>query len=117
PGGRAVYELVLNTDPDRVPALIEALPADLRADIAALDPSRRDLAHLPQRFFLVHGRDDPIIPETESIRLAAALPAERTRLFLVDSLDHVNPRPIGVGDKLTLLDAIYGVLKIRDGET
>ncbi len=114
PGGRAVYELVLNTDPDRVPALMDALPADLRADFAALDPSRRDLSRLPQRFFLVHGRDDPIIPETESIRLAAALPAERTRLFLVDSLDHVNPKPIGLGDKLTLLDAIYGVLSVRD---
>lgn len=114
PEGRAVYDLLVNTDPERAPTLVAKLPPPLRADFAALDLSRRDLSNLPQRFFLIHGRDDPIIPETESIRLAAALPPERTRLFLVDSLDHVNPKPIGLADKLTLLDAIYGVLSLRD---
>lgn len=114
PEGRAVYDLLANADADRVPALIAALPAVLRADLAALDPSRRDLGRLSQRFFLVHGRDDPIIPETESVKLARALPKGRADLFLVDSLDHVNPKPIGLADRLTLLGAIYGILDERD---
>lgn len=114
PDGRAVYDLVTNTDPGRVPGLIAALPASLRGDFRALDPAARDLSGLHQTFFLIHGRDDPIIPETESMKLAAALGPGRARLYLLDSLDHVDPKPIGLGDKLTLLGAIYGVLTVRD---
>ena len=112
--GRAVYALLVNDDPERVPALIEALPEALLADVRALDLSRRDLSGLSGRFFLLHGRDDPIIPETESVRLAAALPADGTELFLVDSLDHVDPKPTGPLDRLTLLGAAYAVLGLRD---
>jgi pimeloyl-ACP methyl ester carboxylesterase len=105
---------VVNTDAERVPDLVDALPAALLADFRALDLSRRDLAGLSARFFLLHGRDDPIIPETESVKLAAALPAGGTELFLVDSLDHVNPKPTGPIDRLTLLRAAYAVLALRD---
>jgi fermentation-respiration switch protein FrsA (DUF1100 family) len=38
---------------------------------------------------LVHGRDDAVVPFTESLRLAAARPA-RTTLVLVDTLGHVG---------------------------
>lgn len=113
--GRAVYALVVNADPDRVPTLIAALPERVRSEIAALDLDRRDLGTLSSRFVLVHGRDDPLIAETESVALAAALPRERTDLYLLDSLDHVDPKPLGLGDKLRLIDAIYTVLSIRDG--
>lgn len=113
--GRAVHALLDNDDPERVPALIAALPEALLADFRALDLSRRDLSGLSARFFLLHGRDDPIIPETESIKLAAALPAEGVELFLVDSLDHVDPKPTGPLDRLTLLGAAYAVLGLRDG--
>lgn len=113
--GRAVHDLIDNTDADRVPGLIAALPERLRADFAALDLSAHDLGGLTQRFFLVHGRNDPVIPETETLKLARALPDGRAEPFLVDSLDHVNPKPIGLADKLTLLRAIYGVLGVRDG--
>lgn len=112
--GRAVYALLANDDPNRVPALIEALPAALLADFRALDLSRRDLSGLSGRFFLLHGRDDPIIPETESVKLAAALPAGAVELFVVDSLDHVDPKPVGPFDRLTLLRAVYAVLELRD---
>jgi len=115
PEGRAVYALLVNTEAERVPALIEALPGALLADFRALDLSRRDLSGLGGRFFLLHGRDDPIIPETESVKLAAALPAGGAELFLVDSLDHVNPKPTGPIDRLTLLKAAYSILSLRDG--
>lgn len=114
PEGRAVHDLLANDDPDRVPALIAALPDALRADFTALDPSVRDLGGLTQRFLLVHGRDDPIIPETESAKLARALPRGRADLFLIDSLDHVNPKPIGLADRVTLLRAVYELLDERD---
>ncbi len=112
PQGRAVHALLVNDDPDRVPGLLAGMPAAVIEDLAGLDLERRDLASLTARFIIVHGRDDPVIPETESIRLAAALPG--AALYLLDSLDHVNPRPAGLIDRLTLLAAINRVLERRD---
>ena len=112
--GHSVYALLLNDAPDRVPALITALPTAVAAEIARLDLRRLPLERLDVRFLLVHGRDDPIIPETESAALAAAVGAGRARLYLVDSLDHVHPKPAGWMDRLVLLRAIAELLKIRD---
>jgi hypothetical protein len=36
-------------------------------------------------------------------------------LFILDSLDHVDPNPTGLADKIRLLRAIYTVLELRDG--
>ena len=116
PEGRAVYALIVNQDPENVPNLIAALPEKMAADVTALDMATRDLASLKPQFFLIHGRDDPIVPETQSAALAAALPEGNARLFLTDSLNHVDPQPVGFTDKLTLLRAIYGVLSVRDGD-
>ena len=112
--GRSVYALLLNDAPERVPALIAALPRAVAAEIARLDLSRLPLERLDVQFVLVHGRDDPIIPETESVALAAAVAAGRARLYLVDSLDHVDPKPAGLMDRLILLRAIAALLEIRD---
>jgi hypothetical protein len=46
---------------------------------------------IPGRLVLVHGRSDPAVPYTESLRLAAARP-EGTTLVLVGVLDHVEGR-------------------------
>ena len=116
PEGRAVYALIANQDPEKVPQLIAALPKAMLTDLQALDIARRDLASLKPEFFLIHGRDDPIVPETQSAALANALPAGKAQLFLTDSLNHVDPQPVGLTDKLTLLRAIYRVLSVRDGE-
>ena len=113
--GRAVWALLENRDPDRVPALIAALSPGVVEDIRRLDLKRRDLARLGVRFILVHGRDDSIIPETESMGLGAALAPGRAELFILDSLDHVDPKPTGLADKIRLLRAIYWVLELRDG--
>ena len=110
--GRSVHALMVNDDPDRVPDLLAALPARVIEDLAGLDLKKRDLGALTAPFILIHGRDDPVIPETESIRLAAALPD--ATLYLVDSLNHVDPRPAGLIDRLTLLAAINRVLERRD---
>jgi pimeloyl-ACP methyl ester carboxylesterase len=113
PQGRAVAALLDNRDPDRVPALIANLPEAVRSDLAALDLSRRDLAQLDARLLLVHGRDDPIIPSTESEALAAAAPDD-TALYVVDSLAHVELGPAGLVDGWKLWRAVYRLLALRD---
>jgi acetyl esterase/lipase len=114
PEGRAVYALLVNTEPAAVPRLIAALPAAIREDMAALDLSRRDLSRLPPQLILVHGRDDAIIPSSESEKFARAA-ADRAELYLVDSLAHVDLGLSGISDSLTLLGAVYQLLAERDG--
>jgi pimeloyl-ACP methyl ester carboxylesterase len=110
--GQAVTGLLDNRDPDRVPALIQNLPEAVRSDLAVLDLAQQDLSRLHARLLLVHGRDDPIIPSTESESLAAAAPD--TTLYLVDSLAHVELNPAGLADGIRLWRAISWLLAERD---
>ena len=114
PEGRAVMALLDNPDPDRVPALIDALPAPIRADLEALDLERRDLSQLPFELILLHGRDDPIIPSTESQALAAAVPEDRVSLYVLDRVTHIELSPGDLLDGLGLWRAIYQLLSRRD---
>jgi pimeloyl-ACP methyl ester carboxylesterase len=115
PDGRAVFALLANRDPERVPALLAALPPAIVAEIQSLDLSRRNFRTVDVQFILVHARDDPIIPETESIAFAAAAAPGRAELFLLEGLRHVDASDLGLVDKLRLLDAVYTVLAFRDG--
>lgn len=112
--GRTVYALVANRDPERVPGLVRALPPAVQREMAALDPKRRGLAGLAATLIIIHGRDDPIIPHTESQALAAAAPPGRAQLYLVDSLAHVKLGPAGLIDTLVLWRAVYRILERRD---
>jgi pimeloyl-ACP methyl ester carboxylesterase len=114
PEGRRVLALFLNRDPDRVPALVAALPPAMRADIEALDLARRDLDALEARLILVHGRDDALVPYTESVALARRLGPGRARLHLLRNLQHVDLDAPGPGDALSLLRVAYSVLAERD---
>ncbi len=115
PEGRALLALLENRDPDAVPELIAALPEALRDGVSGLSPSRYDLTALEARLILIHGEDDPAVPYTESIALAAAAAPGAADLFLLDGLDHVDFRAeIGLGDQFTLLDAAQAVLAERD---
>jgi hypothetical protein len=114
PEGRSVMALLDNRDPERVPALIAGLPEAVRRDLEALDLARRDLSPLQARLLLVHGRDDPIIPSTESQALAGAAPAGTATVYLVDSLAHVELSPAGLIDGWKLWRAIYWLLAERD---
>ena len=88
--GEAIYELIANTDPSKVPRLMDRLPAAVQADIAALDLAAYDLSPLKARVILIHGRDDDVIPYTESISLASALPRGQAKLYVLEGLHHVN---------------------------
>ena len=114
PEGQSVYALLINGDPDRVPHLIAALPPAIRRDMRALDLKSRDLSGLRAQAILIHGRDDRIIPYTESEALAKSLNPALAELALVDSLAHVDLVDVGVADSLRLWDAAYRVLTLRD---
>ena len=94
-GGRAMMALVRNADPERVPELVAALPEPVRRDIEYLDLSRRQLRNLRANLLLIHGRDDPLIPATESLALAAAVPSGQADVFVVGNLSHVEIHPAG----------------------
>lgn len=114
PQGRAVMALLDNRDPSAVPTRIAALPAAIRREMAALDPSRHDLRALQATLILLHGRDDRIIPYTESLALVRAAPPGRACLTVVDNLAHVDLEPPGLIDRLRLWRAAYRLLTLRD---
>lgn len=89
--GRAVYALVTNRDRDRFSVLFEAMPAAMKRDLNALDPASHDLTRLTGRLILVHGRNDRLIPYSETLALANAVGQERARVFLIHRvLGHVD---------------------------
>ncbi|MFQ5829255.1 MAG: alpha/beta hydrolase family protein [Candidatus Methylomirabilia bacterium] len=91
PEGESVLRLVENRDPDRLDPLVRALPRLLQALLSALSPQGA-LPRLKARLSLIHGRTDPVVPYTESLRLADA--ARRagvpTRLTIMGAVEHVE---------------------------
>ncbi len=114
PEGRRVHALLKNRDPDAVSDLIAALPEGIGQAMAGLDLARRDLSALQAEVILIHGRDDAVIPYSESLALSAALPADRVRLFLIEEFAHVEPGSGGLSDGLRLWRASYRLLELRD---
>jgi pimeloyl-ACP methyl ester carboxylesterase len=113
PEGQALWSLLTNEDPTRVPALVSRLPATIRRTIAMLDLADKDLSALRARTILVHGRDDDLIPYTQSLALARDLPADRVRLSVVSGLFHVNLRELKAMDVWRLSCAIQALLAER----
>jgi pimeloyl-ACP methyl ester carboxylesterase len=105
--------LLAARDTAEAEAAAGALSPTLRELLDTLSPLRvaRDI---PARLILVHGRGDPAVPYTESLRLAAARP-ERTRVVLVGLLGHVEgsvppSRTAMAIDALRLWGVLYGLL-------
>lgn len=115
PEGRAVHALLANEDPDQAPRLIAALPDRLLRNLTALNLRGRDLAGAPRSVVIIHGRDDRIIPVSESLALGSALPPERRHLYVVERLAHADLEPGDWRDILTLWQATYRLLRLRDG--
>ena len=86
---QALVAVFDNRDPDRVPALLAALPPDILEPLVALSPSKQDLGSLAGELILVHGLDDAVVPPSESLDLAASVPD--SDLYLVSSFTHVDP--------------------------
>lgn len=112
--GLAAHTLISNRNPIRVPELIERLPEAMRREIAALDLSSHDLSELRAHLILLHGRDDPMIPPTQSEALAEAVAPGQAELFIAGGLMHVDVQP-GWRDALKLWQAAVALLEARDG--
>jgi len=112
PDAQAFYNLLDNPLPAQVPALLDKLPARMRRELQGINPAGQDLSRLQADVILLHGRGDQLIPYTESIALAEALPAGQAQLFLIDGLAHVDFRP-KAHDVPQLLGAMQALLDTR----
>ena len=113
PEGRAVLAVVDNRDPDAVPALLAALPENVRREIDGLNLAFYDLAKLRGHLILVHGRGDPMVPYSESQSLAAAASGARVSLFLMDDIGHVEFNAVSAANAWTMWRAIVALLGER----
>jgi pimeloyl-ACP methyl ester carboxylesterase len=85
---------LLRTPVDARPAVFARLVSpELARLLDALSPARV-AADITARLVLIHGRADPAVPYTESLRLAALRPDIAT-LVLVGSVEHVESGPAG----------------------
>jgi dienelactone hydrolase len=112
PDAQAFYELLTNHLPAQVPALLDKLPPRMLTELEGINPAAHDLSQLQADVILLHGRGDNLIPYTESIALAGALPASQVQLFIIDGLAHVDFRP-KAHDVPQLLDAMDALLAER----
>jgi pimeloyl-ACP methyl ester carboxylesterase len=112
PQGADVHALIVNRDPERVPELLARLPAPLLEELRALDLANENLRRVQARVILVHGRDDDIIPYTESVALLEAIGRDRAALYLVDGLQHVDV-DADFTDAWQLWRAVYRLLGKR----
>lgn len=93
PDARALYQLISNENPNRVAGLLDKLSAGIRKEMDGINPARRDLSQIRARVILLHGRGDTMIPYTESIAIARALPADQVKLFLIEGYAHTDVKP------------------------
>jgi pimeloyl-ACP methyl ester carboxylesterase len=101
--------LVDNRDPAALDERVRALPPRSQALLAALSPER-SITSLEAPLFLIHGRQDPAVPFTESLRLEAAAHAagRPVRTAIVGVVDHVEARlRTGLPDLLRLWATFY----------
>jgi dienelactone hydrolase len=98
--GRGAYELMVNTDPERTSGLVAEMSERVREYFAELSPNGQ-LRDVRAHMILVHGRDDHLIPYTETLALAEQLPPEASvNLQVIESFVHVD-LTLGGGEGLS----------------
>ena len=89
--GKNALALLSHTDPNQTEILLQKLPSSVRRSIEALSVAPA-LKQLKADLILAHGEDDDMIPYTETLRLARAVPdPRRVYLQLLKSYAHVDP--------------------------
>lgn len=112
PDARALYDLITNENPKRVASLIDKLSPRIRDELEGINPAKRDLSKFRAQAILLHGRADTMIPYTESIAIARALPQEKVELFLIEGYAHTDVKPER-GDLPKILDAMKMLMAQR----
>jgi pimeloyl-ACP methyl ester carboxylesterase len=101
-------EALASMDRARVSRAIDELSPDVRRLLDALSPEQT-VRRIRAPLILVHGRDDPVVPYSETLRLADARP-RGTRVVLVEGLSHVErgSRPLlRLREAVALWSVIY----------
>ena len=116
PQPRAIYDLMVNTDPARTRELVNRLPAGLGPLMADLSPADGiEKITVPVR--AMHSRQDPASPPSESALLVKSLRSPAVgSLTRVGSFRHVTPAK-GIGllkDAGPLIGFAAGVLKVQE---
>ncbi|MEK7377421.1 MAG: hypothetical protein AABZ71_00845, partial [Candidatus Binatota bacterium] len=91
PQGRYLYELLINEDPGRVDDLVKKTDPRVRDYLGRL--ALAPLIPSIHAYLLIgHGSTDPLIPYTESLRLADAVQDKnRVHLAILKLFTHVDP--------------------------
>jgi pimeloyl-ACP methyl ester carboxylesterase len=90
-GGRALYDLIANKDGAAVEGLIARTDDTVKAYLNSLSLGDRIL-DIKARVFIGHGNTDGLMPSTESLRLAAALPPQNLGyVAILEIIGHVDP--------------------------
>jgi acetyl esterase/lipase len=115
-GGRAVFDLLDNDDPERFQPLLDRVMAyaDLEA-LLALSPSRV-AADVRAPLRVLHSRRDRHVPFEHAERLTQAAARAEPRLLRFDAFDHVDPRlssvrPALAADALRMYWYLYGLVR------
>jgi dienelactone hydrolase len=88
--GALLYDIMTNDDPDRATGLIEGLSPRILDFFDKLS-LRGNIDDVTAHLIIVHGRDDNLMPYTESIILAERAPPGATvQLRILDSFQHVD---------------------------
>lgn len=111
PGGRYLYELLTNDDPRRVAELVKKIDPRVLDYLKrlAMEPVLPDI----RAYLLIgHGSTDPLIPYTESLRLADAVKdRRRVHLAILRLFSHVDPARQSFSLKETLTEYLPSIAR------
>jgi acetyl esterase/lipase len=115
PGGKSVYRLLVTSDVPQVEKSIEELPSEIKRQFASLSPIEAiDGIRAPT--FIMHDQSDHLVPFSQSVKFAAALPPTTpAHLTIFNLFEHVRPtRALSpfdfAGDVYRLYRAIYQII-------
>ncbi len=89
--GRDILALISHSDPGETEDIINRLPLSIQHDLKALAVSAV-LPNLKADIILAHGKDDDLIPFTETLAIAQAVPnPQRAYWKIIRRFSHVDP--------------------------
>jgi dienelactone hydrolase len=118
--GLALARVMVNREPERVPALLADLPSEVTALMEQISPAY-GIERLEAPTLLLHDVHDEVLPYSESIRFYESVEAaERKHLTLLQVFHHVRPDEDGgyvelVRDGLRLYGHVFRIHRPLDG--